>query len=224
MFTLLNKKRKNKNIENNNPIKFQSIKSYISKCKDILKKKEISLNDYLNKIDIDDKNIKESLHLLLKNNQMKEFYESYAKFQFHLTLKDRLFFQNTFLLNKDLPDSIKKNIIKTESIKEIFKNICLNIIDDGTDNNIKEIFEKNCVYFKENINVTIPYKFGTKELKFYCLLNDIYLYFYSNKLSFDKKITIFCYLRNLIISIEHLEDDEIILIFNYLINIFLIKN
>lgn len=219
MSALLNIKRKNKSIENNNIINVQSIKSYILKCKEMLNKKEISLNDYLNKIDIDDKNIKESLHLLLKNNQMKEFYESYAKFQFHLTLKDRLFFQNTFLLNKDLPDSIKKNIIKTESIKEIFKNICLNIIDDGTDNNIKEIFEKNCVYFKENINVTIPYKFGTKELKFYCLLNDIYLYFYSNKLSFDKKIKIFCYLRNLIISIEHLEDDEIILIFNYLINI-----
>ena len=98
MSALLNKKRKNKSIENNNIINVQSIKSYILKCKEMLNKKEISLNDYLNKIDIDDKNIKESLHLLLKNNQMKEFYESYAKFQFHLTLKDRLFFQNTFFL------------------------------------------------------------------------------------------------------------------------------
>ena len=202
MFTLLNKKRKNKNIENNKIINVQSIKSYILKCKDMLNRNEISLNDYLNKIDIDDKNIIILLNSLLKNNQIKEFYEAYSKFQFHLTLKDRLIFQNTFLSNKDLPDSIKKNIIKTESIKEIFKNICLNIIDDGTDNNFKEIFENNCVYFQENINVTIPYKFGSKELKYYCLLNDIYLYFNSNKLSFENKIKIFKYLKNLIITID----------------------
>ena len=100
MSTLLKKKRKNINIENNNPIKFQSIKSYISKCKDILKKKEISLNDYLNKIDIDDKNIIELLNSLLKNNQMKEFYEAYAKFQFHLTLKDRNIFSKHFFIKK----------------------------------------------------------------------------------------------------------------------------
>ena len=219
MFTLLNKKRKNKNIENNKIINVQSIKSYILKCKDMLNRNEISLNDYLNKIDIDDKNIIILLNSLLKNNQIKEFYEAYSKFQFHLTLKDRLIFQNTFLSNKDLPDSIKKNIIKTESIKENFKNICLDIINKGTDNNIKKIFENNCVYFQENINVTIPYKFGSKELKFYCLLNDIYLYFNSNKLSFENKIKIFKYLKNLIITIEYLEDDEIISIFNYLINI-----
>ena len=46
MSALLNIKRKNKSIENNNIINVQSIKSYILKCKEMLNKKEISLNDY----------------------------------------------------------------------------------------------------------------------------------------------------------------------------------
>ena len=196
-----------------------SIKKYIENKKNELKNEKISLNDYLEIIDIDDENIKILLNSLLNENNEKIFLKKYEKYQFRLKLKDRLLYQKYFEQKENLPESIKKNIIEKDSIKDMFKKICVDITINIYNKKIETIFEDNHIYFDDNFDINIPNRFGTNELKFYCILYDIYCFFNNNNLSFEQKREIFFNLDELFYSLDNLSDYEAIKVFNYLINI-----
>lgn len=117
----IEEKRESTPLDSKKPLlEVTSIKEYIEYNKNLLKEHKITLNQYLEKIDVDDEKMVQSLNILLESNNHKEFYEKYNFFQFKLKLISRLYFQNKFT-QKNLPDSIKKNIIKSDNIKLIFK-------------------------------------------------------------------------------------------------------
>lgn len=204
--------------DDNNKKKVTSIKEYIEYNKKLLNEKKITLKQYLERIDVDDEKMEELLNSLLEEKKFKEFYEEYDIFQFKLKLNKRLYYQKYFD-EKNLPDSIKKNIITNNNIKLIFQKICLEIIENINQESIENIFENNNVYFKKDLDIIIPYKYGTKELKFYCIMNDILNFFKSKKRTLNEKFKLFNRFKSLIKDIKNLNDEEIISIFNYLTNI-----
>ena len=199
-------------------IKFDTIKNYVNSRKSTIQKEQILLEKYVEKIDVDDANIKSLLDLLLNDKNPGKFYDIYEKFLFQLSINDRLYYQSKINSRKDLSEFIKKNFINVKEMKIIFKNICIDIINTDV-NNIKNIFEKNGVYFIKKIYNIIPNKLGTNEFQYYCLLNDIFYYFDDNRVSFDNKKEIFSIYEPIIVSLDELNDYEIITIFNYLVNI-----
>ena len=201
-----------------------TIQNYIITQKNNLSQGKIDLEEYLEANDVDDVNINALLNSLLKQNLINKFCEKYEKYLFQLKIKDRLYYQNQINSKKKMTKItffLKKNIIHKNEIKQIFKSICNDIIImTNISNNIKNIFEKNGVYFKEEINNKIPNKLGTYEFQYYCILNDIYYYFQDNRIVFSEKKNIFNDVFELIIeNLDELIDDEIISIFNYLVNI-----
>ena len=113
------------------------------------------------------------MNSLLNENNEKIFLKKYEKYQFRLKLKDRLLYQKYFEQKENLPESIKKNIIEKDSIKDMFKKICVDITINIYNKKIETIFEDNHIYFDDNFDINIPNRFGTNELKFYCILYDI---------------------------------------------------
>ena len=136
-----------------------------------------------------------------------------------MKLKDRLDFQKYFKEEDNLSNLIKKNIIKSDNIKLLFQEVCSAIINNIKAKNIETIFEENNIYLEDGIDIKIPNKFGTFELQYFCIISDIFNYFKSKKLTFSQKVDVFVFFRELIARLNYLKDNEIILIFNYLINI-----
>ena len=217
--------------ENNNKIKINeiddsnskesiSIYKYISQNNDDLKNEKITLEEYISKNDVDQEKIYLMLEKLL-NTDKNAFYNLYSKEQFKLTYENRSKLQKKFNNYKDIPESILKNIINYE-IKTIFINILTNITEKIHLNvdDIKNIFINNKVYFEKEIDFKVPNKYGSKELKYYSLLSDVYYYFINKpEINLEEKSTVFMYLSPLIEKMNYLNEEELISCSNLLINI-----
>lgn len=209
--------------DDSNSKEITTIEKYLQKNKDDLKLEEISLEDYITKNDVDQENIYLYLEQLL-DSDINEFYQLYSKEQFKLTLTNRLKLQTKFQKYNPKNELILKNIIDCDNIKTIYINVLSNIneiineIDDF--NQISNIFIKNKVYFDEEIDFKVPNKYGSKELRYYSLLSDIFYYF-NNKFDLDleSKIEAFLCLNLFIKNMEKLDDNELISCSNLLINI-----
>ena len=182
---------------------------------------------------------KQYLDSLISLKQSNKFLKKYSKYQFLFDYNEREPFQKyikSLELEKiEINDIIKKNSIE-RPIKEIFRNIGLNIINftfnDGcydlkkiTTENIYAIFVKNNVFFNKEYDFNIPVKNGNYTIQYYSLLNDIWFYFDLNKnnakkLSLIDLVEIFNYLQPFFNEMNNqMDDKELISILNYLINI-----
>ena len=97
-------------------------------------------------------------------------------------------------------------------------NISLISIKDLNIENIEQVFLGNNVYFEKEIDIKIPCKYGTKELQFYCLLNDLFFYFQFQDIKLGNLFDIFLHLSSFINQINE-NDENLISKSNYLINI-----
>ena len=198
-----------------------TIENYINNKKKELQSNKISLSDYIKKVDVDNEQIFKYLENMLNDN-INKFFQLYKKEFFKLTLDQRIKIQNKILeiKNIQIPDIIKKNFVQETKIENIFYNILSSLIDikKGTKEKINDVFIKNNVYFEEKIDLIIPYKYGVKELQFYCLLNDLFFYFQNGDIDLNKKYSIFLKLKMFITHIKEIKEN-LILKCNYLINI-----
>jgi hypothetical protein len=180
------------------------------------------LEAYISKNDVDQEKIYLMLEKLLNlNTDKKAFYNLYSKEQFKLTYENRIKLQKIFSNYNDIPESILKNIIDCE-IKTIFINILTNITEniDLNLDHIKNIFINNKVYFEKEIDFKVPNKYGSKELKYYSLLSDVYYYFINKpEINLEEKSSVFLYLRPLIEKMNDLNEEELISCSTLLINI-----
>jgi len=201
----------------------ETIKDYIYRNKKDLHSGKISLLNYIKKIDIDHEQIFIFLKDVLKKD-IKLFFKIYENEFFKLSLEQRNQLQEKFRGIKGIviPEYIKKNGIKENKIEKTFINILkgLKNIDrkDLSIENIEKVFLENNVYFDKEIDIKIPSKYGTKELRFYCLLNDLLFYFRSSNIELKNLFNIFLTL-NIFINQINENDENLIAKSNYLFNI-----
>ena len=201
----------------------ETIKDYIYRNKKDLHSGKISLQNYIKKIDIDHEQIFIFLKDVLKKD-IKLFFKIYENEFFKLSLEQRNQLQEKFRGIKGIviPEYIKKNGIKENKIEKTFINILkgLKNIDrkDLSIENIDKVFLENNVYFDKEIDIKIPSKYGTKELRFYCLLNDLLFYFRSSNIELKNLFNNFLTLSIFINQINE-NDENLIAKSNYLFNI-----
>ena len=214
-------------IDDSNLIEITSIEDFLETSKKSLEAEEITLEEYIKKNDIDDKNIVKFLTNLQNNGDINKFISTYESCQFKIKTEDRKKFQAYLSKIEQLPVSISKNIITNYSIRDIFIDICYKILSlkkkDININEINKIFENNNVYFENPIDFKIPNKYGTIEIQYYSLLSDIYFYFNQNDpkklMPLTQRHYMFSFLREYILEMKNIEDKELLANFNYLINI-----
>ena len=197
------------------------IKSYLNNNKKKLNSGKINLETYISKVDIDHEKIFTFLNEIFSND-INKFYKIYQNEFFKLTLKERIELQNKFQVRKDIaiPESIKKNIITEINIEKIFINILKELvkIKDVTIEKIENVFLKNNVYLESEIDFKIPNKYGSKELKFYSILNDLLFYFRNSETELEELFGVFLTLGSFINKMDE-KDEFLISKSNYLINI-----
>lgn len=207
--------------DDSNLIEPMTIQDYINNTKQKLITQNINLETYINMNDVDHEQIFIYLANII-NNDLTKFFKLYQTEFFKLTLNERILLQNKFINKKniDIPDLIKKNIIKETKIEKIFINILKGLVEikNVTLEKIENIFLKNKVYFDEEIDIKIPYKYGTKELKYYSLLSDLFFYFHFTNKQINDLFNIFSHIKIFINKIKE-GDEHLILKFNYLFNI-----
>ena len=204
----------------------KTIKDYIIDIKKDLNTGKINLETYIRKNDVDNEKIFLFLEDLLSKD-INAFYKMYKKEFFKLTINQRILLQNKFqgTNNVDIPEFIKNNIVTTDNnilikSRKIFINILRDLIKikEVNINDIEKVFLNNNIIFEEEMDIKIPNKFGSKELRFYSLLNDLFYYFHFSGIRLDELFDIFSILSVFINKIK--EDDEyIIKKSNYLFNI-----
>ena len=198
-----------------------SIEEYISNKKSDLNSGNIDLETYINKNDIDHEQIYKYLENILASD-INKFFDIYKKHYFKLTLEQRILLQNKFktVKNVTIPEFIKMNMINETNIENIFKKILSELIEltNISYEEINKIFTNNNVFFEKMIDIKVPYKYGTKELKFYSLLSDLFFYFSSTKCPIIDLYKVFKIMKLFIINM--INDDELLILkCNYLINI-----
>lgn len=197
-----------------------SIKRYIDANKAKFDSGKLTLEDYLKNNDVDNEKLFEYLNKTFSDN-IKQFYRFYQKEFYKLTIEQRKIFQNKMNVIGNIPNEIQYNYIEEKiCIEDLFKKILLELtqIQVLKLENIQKIFFKNKVYFKNQIDLRIPYKYGSKELQFNSNLSDLYFYFQSSKKKIDDLFSVFIIMDDFIKNIEK-NDANIILKSNYLINI-----
>ena len=197
------------------------IKTYLNNNKEELNSGKINLETYINKVDTAHEEIFKFLNQIFEND-INKFFKIYENEFFKLTLEQRFELQKKFQERKGIviPNSIKKNIINETNIEKIFINILKELItiEDITIENIEKVFLNNNVYLEKEIDIKIPNKYGTKELKYYSLLNDLLFYFRNTNIELDKLFSVFFILGSFINQMD--ENDEFLISkSNYLINI-----
>ena len=203
--------------------KIETIEDFINQNKKDLLAKKIKLEEYIAKNDVDNEQIYIFLNDILKSDAEK-FLKIYEDEFFKLTLEQRAQLRTKLQEIKDvtLPEYIKRNTLKETSIEKTFINILEGLdnisLKDVTIEKIEKVFLENNVYFNKEIDIKIPCKYGTKELQFYCLLNDLFFYFQSENIEKKKLFNIFLYLSRFIKKINE-NDENLIAKSNYLINI-----
>ena len=202
----------------------EAMEDYINNKKNEFASGKINLDSYIDQNDIDNEQIAKYLENILLKDANK-FFESYKNHFFKLTFEQRIIFQKKIeeLPNIEIPEYITKNLIKeTTNIENIFINILSDlinlIIDEISIKKIEEIFIKNNVLFDKEIDIKVPYKYGTRELMFYSLLNDIFFYFHDSNLTITNLFGTFQILETFINNIIK-EDENLISKCNYLFNI-----
>ena len=209
--------------DDSNKTEAEIIEDYINLIKEDLNSGKINLQTYISKNDIDNEQIFIYLSDVLKKDA-KKFCNIYEDEFFKLTLDQRNQLQIKLQEIKDIviPEYIKKNTLKETSIEKTFINILKGLnkisLKDVSIENIEKVFLENGVYFNKEIDIKIPCKYGTKELKFYCLLNDLFFYFHSGDIKLKNLFTIFLILSRYIKKIDE-NDENLISKSNYLINI-----
>ena len=203
----------------------KTIEDYIQNNKSDLIAGKIDLSTYIGKNDVDHEQLYIYLEKIL-SDKIDIFFDNYKKNFFKLTLQQRIQLEKKLKEKENIiiPDFIWRNMVPKTiiNIENIFINILSELIENPsgtiTCEKIDEIFIKNNVFFEECIDIKVPYKYGTKELKFYSLLNDLYYYFHSSELRLIDKFETFKILTIFIKNIKN-DDENLILKCNYLINI-----
>ena len=170
------------------------------------------------------------LNFYISTDQKKNFLTTYEHFQFLLTYEDRKEYQKKIANYQQEGEEIKKIILKNfidKPIKTIFKEIGLAIANEKKNkskNEIWNIFLERKVYFEKEFQFKLPNKYGTFEIQYYSILNDLWFYFdpeYNNakKIKLFELLKVFRLLGYVYEDLDKKTDQEAINIFNYLVNI-----